>query len=75
LGDLMNWNWQDISAISIVSIALVYVSRLVYRQLRRREAGACGGGCFGCQRTEPESVQLVTLGTSDHLTVHPNKPR
>ncbi|MDA1050882.1 MAG: FeoB-associated Cys-rich membrane protein [Planctomycetota bacterium] len=71
----MTWNWQDISALSIVSVAVVYVATLVYRRLRRREAGACGGGCFGCKQAEPESQQIVTIGTSENLTVHPNKPR
>lgn len=58
-------NWQDIVALSIVSIAVLYVAYSVYRRLRRRETGACGGGCFGCTQPETESPQVITsIGTS-----------
>jgi hypothetical protein len=61
----MTWNWQDFGALSIVSIAVVYVAYSVYRRLRRREVGACGSGCFGCTQPEPEANELVTsIGTS-----------
>lgn len=68
-GDVMTWNWQDIFALAIVSIAVVYLAFFVYRRLRRREGGACSGGCFGCQQPEPEATQLVTsIGTSESVS-------
>ncbi len=67
----MTWNWQDLAALSIVSIAVVYVAYLVYQRLRRQKAGACGGGCFGCKQTEPESSKLVTsIGASESVGKH-----
>ncbi|MEO8495069.1 MAG: hypothetical protein ABI614_08360 [Planctomycetota bacterium] len=65
MGDAMTWNWQDIAALSIVSIAVVYVAYLVWQRLRRRDTGTCGGGCFGCKQAAPEATQLVTrIGAS-----------
>ena len=58
----MSWNWQDISALSIVGGATMYVTALVYRRLRRRETGACDSGCSGCEQTELASTQQVPNG-------------
>ncbi|MBC8355346.1 MAG: FeoB-associated Cys-rich membrane protein [Planctomycetes bacterium] len=71
----MTWTWQDVTALAIVGIAFAYVAYLVYQRLRRRNDGACGGGCFGCAQNESESTQVVTIGTSENLAVQPNKPR
>ena len=56
----MTWYWQDILALATVSGAAAYVASLIYRRSQRRQAGACGGGCFGCPQTEPRAPQLVT---------------
>jgi FeoB-associated Cys-rich membrane protein len=67
-GEVMSWNWQDIAALSIVGIAVVYVANLVYQRLRRKKAGACGGGCFGCKQLNAEAARLVSrIGVSDSL--------
>ncbi|MBI2481752.1 MAG: hypothetical protein HYV60_24850 [Planctomycetia bacterium] len=63
----MTWNWQDIIALTIVGVAFTYVAYLVYQRLRRRNVGACGGGCFGCKQAEPESTQVQTIGVSENL--------
>ena len=64
----MTWTWQDIVALSIVGVAFAYVANLIYQRLRRRNAGACGGGCFGCEQAEPVPPQpLIQIGATADL--------
>ena len=68
---MMFGTWQDISALTIVSIALVYVAYLVYRRLRGQKAAACGGGCFACPQSQPDANQLITsIGKSESVAKH-----
>jgi hypothetical protein len=71
----MTSNWQDIIALAIVGIAFTYVACLVYQRLRHGNAGACGGGCFGCKQAESEPTQVLTIGISEKLKRQPSKPR
>jgi hypothetical protein len=45
--------WQDILALTVVSAATGYLVRQAWLVVRRRKAGACGGGCPTCPSGKP----------------------
>jgi hypothetical protein len=48
----MNWGWQDLVALLLVSAALAYLARKVWRLRARPSSTGCGvGGCGSCPMT------------------------
>jgi hypothetical protein len=54
--------WQDIAALSCVTLAVMYIAWRVLRKLARRSGSSCGG-CSSCEPAKPSDSpsQLVTL--------------
>jgi prepilin-type processing-associated H-X9-DG protein len=45
----MSFNWQDVAALSIVTLACGYLLRQGWLLVRRKQpSGGCGGGCAKC---------------------------
>jgi FeoB-associated Cys-rich membrane protein len=58
----MNITWQDLIAVGIVTAAVAYLGRAVYRMLFGGKA-ACGG-CGSCPSAESKTPPLVSLELS-----------
>jgi hypothetical protein len=58
----MNITWQDLIAVGIVTAAVGYLGRAVYRMLFGGKA-ACGG-CGSCPSAESKTPPLVSLELS-----------
>jgi len=44
----MSFYWQEIAALAVVGIALIYLGRRVWRALRGESKGGCATGCSTC---------------------------
>jgi hypothetical protein len=66
---VMNFGWQDASALTLVAVAAAYVVTLALGSTRMQRKTACGGGCAKCPSSavaEPShelpSHELVQIG-------------
>ncbi|MBL9084146.1 MAG: FeoB-associated Cys-rich membrane protein [Planctomycetales bacterium] len=53
----MSVEWQNIAAIAIVALAVVYVGRGLWRLLRAMNGKSSGGSCGGCGSCSANSVK------------------
>lgn len=65
----MNASWQDLAALSLVVLALVYLARSLAGSARGTTGGCGGGGCSRCPSNKQgaavgdaqEPLDLITL--------------
>ena len=55
----MNITWQDLIAVGIVTAAVAYLGRAVYRMLFGGKASC--GGCGSCPSADSKTPPLVSL--------------
>ena len=56
----MPHSWQDLTAIGIVAVALLYFAVHSLRALRRKNRSGCGG-CSACPAKTSEKQPLITI--------------
>jgi len=65
----MALGWQDLVALGIVSLAVLYLARLALGALTRKQANGCGAGCGKCSSRSgaddlvPEQVVAIGIVT------------
>lgn len=71
----MATGWQDIVALGIISLAVLYLCKLAAGALFRKNASGCAVGCAKCSMRPRTGVritqQLATIGGQ----VHPARPQ
>jgi hypothetical protein len=67
--------WQDITALTLVAAAAVYLVRRLRRADRRRQSAACGDplACGGCRCTDRSGCAAEDRGTPVRLQP-PDRP-
>ena len=53
-------DWQNITALTVVAGAAIYLASVIWRSLAKRKAAGCGS-CASCPAESKEPAQLVTL--------------
>lgn len=62
----MNYNWQDLVALSLVLAAVIYLGWQTWRFIARKKSAGCSSGCASCPTGKSTGQQLVTLDGLSH---------
>ena len=57
----MNFDWQNLLALAVVTVAGIYLARRLWRAIRGRGGCACTGCPAGGKQNHAEGKQLVQL--------------
>lgn len=71
----MTFDWQDLSALAVVAVAVLYLARLGLAAVSSRSssAGGCGSGCGSCPSGAP-SVAGRSNGKGEPLVMIGSPP-
>jgi hypothetical protein len=56
----MDFDWQNLVALTLVLVAAVYLVRCLWRRSGAKNAGCCAS-CAGCSAVHQTEQQLLTL--------------